>query len=164
MDLFEFALLSSGVLVLLVAGIVLTFAIVVMPGIASMDDRGFLHAFKVMDRVIQNNHPVFMFVWLGSIGLLLLAVGLGLFALNGMERVVLIAVGVLYLFGVMVPTVRINVPLNNELQRRDLDTLSIDELSELRLRFESTWNRWNVIRSIVAIVTGVAILVLLLRV
>ena len=66
MEPIQFVLAVSILLCSLVAGLVLTFAIIVMPGIKSLKDRDFLRAFVVMDRVIQNNHPVFMFVWLGS--------------------------------------------------------------------------------------------------
>lgn len=51
----------------LVAGLMFTFAVVVMPGIRSLKDREFLQAFKEMDRVIQENDPRFVVVWLGSI-------------------------------------------------------------------------------------------------
>ena len=43
-----------------------TFAIIVMPGTKTLGDLGFLKAFKAMDRVIQDNQPVFILVWLGS--------------------------------------------------------------------------------------------------
>ena len=65
MDFLRLGLSVSTLLCALVAGLVLAFAIVVMPGIRHLNDHDYLQAFKVMDRVIQNNHPVFMVVWLG---------------------------------------------------------------------------------------------------
>mgnify|MGYP000408645177 CR=1 FL=1 len=50
------------------AAVVVVFAIVVMPGIATLDDLAFLRAFKAIDRVIQDNQPVFMIVWGGYDG------------------------------------------------------------------------------------------------
>ena len=64
MELMQFAILLSALLCSLVAGLVFTFAVVVMPGIRTLGYLDYLKSFKAMDRVIQNNHPIFMFVWL----------------------------------------------------------------------------------------------------
>ena len=50
-----------------VAGVVFAFAVVVMPGIRTLPDADFLRAFQVIDRVIQDNQPLFLLVWVGSI-------------------------------------------------------------------------------------------------
>ena len=163
MDLFQIALLLSALLCSLVAGIVLTFAIVVMPGIRSMGDRDYLMAFKVMDRVIQNNQPVFMLVWVGSALLLLATTVWGFWRLEGLDRILLVVAGVIYIFGVQVPTGTINVPINNRLQAQDLDTSSETELRALAETYETRWLRWNTIRTIAAIATTVLLLVLLNR-
>ena len=60
----------------LVAGFLFAFAAVVMPGIRSLDDGGFIRAFQVMDRIIQNNQPLFVLVWVGSV-LALVAAAVG---------------------------------------------------------------------------------------
>ena len=163
MDLFQIALLLSALLCSLVAGIVLTFAIVVMPGIRSMGDRDYLMAFKVMDRVIQNNQPVFMLVWVGSALLLLATTVWGFWRLEGLDRILLVVAGVIYIFGVQVPTGTINVPINNRLQAQDLDTSSETELRALAETYETRWLRWNTIRTIAAIASTVLLLVLLNR-
>ena len=164
MSLVELGMLLSILLVTLVAGIVLAFAVVVMPGIRSLNDRDFLQAFKVMDRVIQKNHPVFMLVWLGSIVALMLLTVLGSFQLEGLDRISLIGACVIYTFGVMLPTARINVPLNNELQKHDLQSMSDAELKAFRNKFEPTWNRWNIVRTFAATTTAVILLVVLIRI
>lgn len=38
-----------------------------MPGLSNLNDKDFLRAFQVTDAVIQNNQPLFMFTWIGSI-------------------------------------------------------------------------------------------------
>lgn len=159
MSFIELGLMLSTLFVTLVAGIVLTFAIVVMPGIRSLNDRDFLQAFKAMDREIQRNHPVFMLVWIGSILALAVTSGLGMFILEGINRILLVSACVIYFFGVMLPTARINIPLNNELQKHDLKRMSNTELKQIRFNFESTWNRWNIIRTIIATTTAVVLLV-----
>lgn len=57
--IFQISLGLATLLCSLVAGFLFSFAIVVMPGISDLNDREFLRAFQVMDRVIQNNQPVF---------------------------------------------------------------------------------------------------------
>ena len=67
MELFSVVLMVATLLCALVAGLVLAFAVVVMPGIGSLGDREFLRAFQAMDDMIQDRQPVFMVVWVGSI-------------------------------------------------------------------------------------------------
>jgi hypothetical protein len=49
-----------------------------MPGIKRLDDGGFIRAFQVIDGVIQNDQPVFIFVWVGSVLTLIAAALLGM--------------------------------------------------------------------------------------
>ena len=44
----------------LVTGFIFTYAVVVMPGFAKLDDQDFIRAFQVTDGVTQNNQPLFM--------------------------------------------------------------------------------------------------------
>ena len=163
MELIQVAVLLSTLLCALVAGFVLGFAIVVMPGIRTLGDLDYLRSFKAMDGVIQNNQPVFMLVWLGSALALLASTLLGIWQLAGLDRALLIAACVIYIFGVQVPTVMFNIPLNNRLQSLDLDTVSEPELRAVTELFETRWLRWNSIRTIVATLTTVLLLVLLVR-
>jgi uncharacterized membrane protein len=163
MNLFELAMLLSILLVTLVAGIVLTFAVVVMPGIRPLSDRDFLQSFKAMDRVIQRNHPVLVLVWIGSFLAVVVTFGLGLFVLETIDRIFLVTACSMYTLGVMLPTARINVPLNNELQNSNLTTMSDEEIKQFRFLFESTWNRWNIIRTVLATATAIVLLIVLIR-
>jgi uncharacterized membrane protein len=163
MGLIEFAVLISALLCSLVAGLVFTFAILVMPGTAKLGDRAFLQAFKAIDRVIQNNQPAFILVWLGSAVALLASAVLGIWQLQGLDRILLIAACLIYLLGVQAPTIAINVPLNNQLQSQELGTMNETALAESRARFEPRWLRWNTVRTVLAIVTTVLLLVLLVR-
>ena len=66
MTLFQALLMLATFLCSLVAGFLFAFAVVIMPGIRSLHHGGFIRGFQVIDRVIQNNQPLFMFVWVGS--------------------------------------------------------------------------------------------------
>jgi len=71
-----------------------------MPGIGKLNSREFLHAFQVMDRVIQNNQPVFMLVWIGSVLAIITAAALGIKELDGAGRLLIIVTTLIYLLGV----------------------------------------------------------------
>jgi uncharacterized membrane protein len=163
MGVFETALVISTLLCALVAGFVFAFASVVMPGIQDFDDREYLRTFKAMDLVIQRNQPPFVLVWLGSVLTLLITVLLGFWHLAGMDRLLLMVAGATYLFGVQLPTATINVPLNNWLQKLELDSLGDSEIHEARVRFEDRWIKWNLIRTILAVSTTALLIFLLLR-
>ena len=164
MDVLGMALVVSTLLCCLVAGIVLTFACVAMPGIGRLNDRDFLQAFKAMDRVIQDNQPVFMLVWVGSVVALIATTVLGVMRLDGLGRILIVSATALYLVAVQLPTATVNIPLNNRLQSRELDTLSAAALHEARTDFEPRWVRWNLIRTIVAVLVSTLLILAVLGV
>ncbi|HEY3458410.1 MAG TPA: DUF1772 domain-containing protein [Bryobacteraceae bacterium] len=164
MTFFRAVLLLTTLLCSLTAGLLLTFAIVVMPGIGRLDDRNFLRAFQVIDRVIQNNQPVFMLVWVGSVLALLTVAVLGVWQLRSGNRVLIIIAALVYFLGVQLPTAQVNVPLNNKLQTLDPSAMSARAQKNARDNFERRWNRWNVVRTVCSILTSTLLLFLLNRV
>jgi uncharacterized membrane protein len=163
MNMFELVLLLSVFLCSLTAGLVYTFAVVAMPGIGKLPDRDFLNAFRVMDGVIQENDPRFLIVWGGSVLALIAACVLGFAAVDGVDRLLLIAATLAYLLGVQAPTIAINVPLNNRLQSLAIDDLTAAELQAERDAFEGRWNYWNRFRTIVAGISCLGLLLLCIR-
>ena len=75
MGIFEITLLVATLLCSLVAGLLFAFAVVTMPGLATLGDGEFLRSFQAIDRIIQNNQPVFLLVWMGSAVVLLASAG-----------------------------------------------------------------------------------------
>ncbi|MYM63138.1 DUF1772 domain-containing protein [Pseudomaricurvus sp. HS19] len=163
MGIFHAALITATLLCSLVAGFLFAYAVVVMPGIKSLSDRDFIRAFQVTDRVIQNNQPVFISVWVGSVVAVVAAAFLGGRLLDGVDFLLLVLAAVAYIAGVQLPTIVINVPLNNRLQALDVDALSDADLRLARVQFESRWNNSNVIRTLVACWVSVLLIVLLTR-
>ncbi len=162
MRIFTNMLILATLFVALVAGLVFTFAIVTMPGIKQLNDREFIRAFQVMDGIIQNNQPLFILVWAGSVVALMIATVLGFRQLEGVPQWLLLAVTVIYILGVQVPTISVNVPLNNELQTLDVATMDEAALATARIKFEPRWNQSNVFRTVVAVAVSVLLLVILL--
>ncbi|MGB5551989.1 MAG: anthrone oxygenase family protein [Thermoanaerobaculia bacterium] len=163
MGIFQLALIVATFLCSLVAGFVFAFAVVVMPGIGNLGDGQFLRAFQVMDRVIQNNQPLFMLVWMGSVIALLAAAALGFGQLDGTGRLLIIAAALVYLLGVQLPTVTINVPMNNTVQALEIDRMDETAQEAARQDFESRWNYWNSVRTVLASLVSVLLIILLLR-
>ena len=122
--IFQITLILATFLTSLVAGLLFVFAIVVMPGIGRLNDREFIRAFQVMDGVIQNNQPLFILVWLGSAVALMISVVLGIGQLDGVGLLLIIFAALAYILGVQLPTVTINIPLNNKLQTLDVDAMT----------------------------------------
>ena len=161
MTLIEYALVAAALLCGLVAGFVFCFAVVVIPGIRTLDDREFLRSFKVMDKIIQDTSPLFVLVSLGTALVLLGTTLLAFSHLEGSALLLVVAACAIFLVGVQFPTFIINIPLNNRVQSLDLDSLSEGELHQERRTFEPRWTRWNSIRTVLAtVVTALLLLVL----
>jgi len=162
--MFHAVLVVATFLCALVAGLLFAFAAVVMPGIRRLDDGGFIRAFQAIDRVIQNKQPLFMLVWVGSVLALISATVLGVFALNGADRLLIVVAALLYLLCVQVPTFAINVPLNNQIQKLDPDSMNETTRKRAREAFEPRWNMWNAIRTSGASATSIVLMLLLVSV
>ena len=54
----------------------------------------------------------------------------------------------IYIFGVQLPTIRFNIPLNNDIQNLDIVKLDEAELAIFRTNFETSWNFWNRFRTL----------------
>jgi uncharacterized membrane protein len=145
MEIFYILLILATFLCSLVAGFLFAFAVVVMPGIRSLSDRDFIRAFQVMDSIIQNNQPIFIFVWVGSVLALIAAAALGIGQLGGIDLWLLVVAAFIYLSGVQLPTMVINVPLNNKLQTLNVDTQTEKDLKLAREEFEPRWIKWILI-------------------
>jgi uncharacterized membrane protein len=139
------------------------FATVVMPGIKTLNDREFIRAFQVIDGVIQNNQPLMVAVWMGSVVASVAAAALGFGQLNGTGHLLLISAPLVYILGVQLSTFTINVPLNNRLQALNVDAMDEVALKAARMNFEPRWNRWNLVRTPFAGLASVLFMILLFR-
>ena len=140
----------------LVGGVIFTYSIVVLPGVSNLNNKDFLKAFQVTDAVIQNNQPLFMFTLIGSIVAILTTIAVSLVAVSLSEAWLIILVGAAYLQSVQGITLAIHIPLNNHIQKLNIEELDDKTLADERLKFETKLNLFNIIR------TGIAISVSLL--
>ena len=156
MDFLDISLFFSILLCALAAGFILTYAIIVMPGLSKLDDKEFIKAFQVTDGIIQNNQPIFILIWVGSIISILGTIITSILSLGIVEAWLIIFAGVIYLLGVQGITISIHLPLNKHIQKIDINSTNSQTLSEARKNFEKKWNYFNNIR------TGIAIFVILI--
>ena len=163
MSIFQTALLLSAFLCSLVAGFLFSYAIVVMPGIKNLNDREFIRTFQVTDRIIQNNHPIFMLVWVGSAIALIVSALYGVGRLQGVDFFLLALATLAYILGVQVSTIAIHLPLNKKLQTLDVDAMNETDIKVARNDFEARWNTSNLIRTAIASCVSVLLIILLFR-
>jgi uncharacterized membrane protein len=136
-----FATLLTG----LSAGLCFTWANAVTSGIGRLDDLNYLRAFQHMNRTILN--PLFFVVFFGPVFLSLAST----YAYKSYPAHILwllLAATVFYFFGVALVTVFGNVPLNELLDKTDLQSIDLESAKSLRAKFETKWNNLHLIRTI----------------
>jgi len=159
----DVSLVLSTLTCSLVAGLLFSYAIVVMPGLKRLDHKSFIKAFQVTDRIIQDNHPLFLLVWLGSaVSIIVFAVS-SFGKLGGIDFFMMLLALATYILGVQMPTIIIHLPLNNKLQKVDVDNSNEEELKAVRIEFEPRWNKSNEIRTFMASSTSLILIVLCLK-
>ncbi len=136
-------LLAAALATGLQAGTYYTWASGVMPGLATTDDRTFVHAMQQMNIAIVN--PVFIATFIGAPVLGLLAVA----SSSSSARPWVIA-GAALAVATVVITAAGNIPLNNTLAAAPLDQAlsSAGDLGAVRDAFEASWVRLNIVRAV----------------
>ena len=147
------AILLTG----LMAGIFFTWSNAVKPGIGKLSDIEYLRALQSMNRVILNN--AFKIIFLGAI----IAVALvpvfyfSLYPKNIFWLFVFTLV--IYWIGVFGVTVSGNIPLNEILDKTNLESITSEEIKTLRKSIEVKWNNFNLIRCISSAITFLILIV-----
>ena len=143
--------LTSTLSCALVTGFVFTYAVIVMPGLAKLADKEFIRAFQVTDELIQNNQPIFMIVWVGSVISVIGTLIASFMGPYSVETVLVIIAGFVYLLGVQGLTVLVHLPLNRRIQTVNVEEWDASALREERLLFETRWIRFNWIRTLIGL-------------
>jgi uncharacterized membrane protein len=147
MDFLDISLIFSILSCSLVTGFIFTYAIVVLPGFSKLDYKEYIRAFQVTEEVIQNNQPLFMLTWIGSILSVLGAILASILSPDLGETWFIVLIGVVYLVGVQGITITIHLPINNHIKDLNLDELDNQTLMKERLKLETKWNYFNNIRT-----------------
>ena len=161
MDMLDISLIFSITLCSLVSGFIFTYAIVVMPGLSNLNDKEFIRAFQVTDAVIQNNQPIFMLTWIGSIVSLLSTILTSIVSFGLSDTWLVVLFSVVYLLGVQGITIAIHIPLNNQIQKVLIEELNNEAITDERVKFERKWNFFNNIRTSISISVTLLLLIIL---
>ena len=130
----------------LMAGLFFAWSISVTPGLARLNDRGYIQAFQEMNRAIQN--PFFLLIFMG-LSILLPFLCFQMYPpVGNIQFWYVLGAAVLYLLGVIAVTFMGNVPLNNELDALKVESMTPEQMASFRKGFEKKWDRLNVIRAI----------------
>lgn len=126
------------------AGLFYSWSCSVMLGFARLPDREFVSAMQLTNRTIQN--PIFFAAFFGAP--IFLIISTVLHSNQSTRFTLLLAATVIYLIGTFGVTVFGNVPLNNTLDRFNLESATAEEIALQRANFEKRWNNLNTIRTV----------------
>jgi uncharacterized membrane protein len=144
---------SAGVTIALIglmAGVFFAFSVSVMLGLDAIEPGNAIRAMQSINRKIQNSVFLATFVLAPIAGAVTggLLLGLG----ETWAAVIMFLAAVAYVLGSLVPTGRINVPLNSAL---DAATVPADpnEAARLWSDYSTRWTRWNTLRAVICTIS-----------
>lgn len=137
-------LVAAATATALMAGLFYAFSCAVNLGLARLSNAEYVSAMQSINRAIQN--PIFFAAFFGAPILLLLITFLH-YGQSTRFWFLLVATAI-YLIGVFGVTIFGNVPLNNALDRFNLELASEEETALQRANFEGRWNSLNTIRTV----------------
>lgn len=143
----------------LMAGLFYAWSCSVMLGFARLPDREFISAMQATNRAIQN--PVFFAAFFGAPIFLMIST---ILHYNQSSRFwFLLAATIIYLVGTFGVTIFGNVPMNNMLDRFNLESAGVEETALERANFESRWNNLNTIRTVSSTLAVILVVIACLR-
>ena len=102
-----------------------------------------------------------MLTWIGSIVSVLSLILISITYVGLSETWLIVLVALIYLLGVQGITIFIHLPLNNQIQKLNLEKLKDENLRVERLNFENKWNFFNNIRTSIAFLISLTLLIFL---
>ncbi|HZJ05422.1 MAG TPA: anthrone oxygenase family protein [Nocardioidaceae bacterium] len=140
----DVVLASATITMGLNAGLFYAFSVSVMLGLRRVDDRAFVHVMQQINVAILNGWFAIIFVGPGMLTILAAALQL----VTGNRSALLWTVAGLVCYTAMIAiTLRVNVPLNNQLAGEG-EPDQVADLRAVRERFEGRWVRWNIARTV----------------
>ncbi|NBE82410.1 anthrone oxygenase family protein [Micromonospora rubida] len=134
----------------LIAGVYYAFSVSVMPGLNATDTGTAIRAMTSINQKIQN--PLFFVTFFGPIlaatitGVLLLILG------HRPAALLFFLAGAVYLVGAFIPTVALNVPMNETLDAAGVPT-DPAEATRIWADYASRWTWWNTVRAGASVVS-----------
>jgi uncharacterized membrane protein len=140
------------------AGIFFTWTNAVTPGIGKLKDIEYLCALQSMNRVILN--PAFYMIFICPIVTVPLATVFNYNTEPSFIFWLLLVTSIIYSLGVFFITILGNIPLNELLDKNNLDKFSLEDAGNLRNEIEKKWNNYNFIRTITSSISLILLIII----
>ncbi|MEZ5018284.1 MAG: DUF1772 domain-containing protein [Flavipsychrobacter sp.] len=151
MELFKNISLYTAVLLTgLSAGLFYAWQVSVIPGTKLISDKNYLDTMQSINRAIQN--PAFALIFFGSFLLLLAATYTQYQEGSKSAFIIITAAMVCYLVGTIGITMLGNVPMNEALDKIDLNNMTQNALHQTRTTYEHKWNQLHLARTVFSVV------------
>ena len=140
----------------LIAGLFYAYSCSVNIGLGKLSDGQYLTAMQSISSSILN--PLFFTSFIGSLILLPLCTVLHYQRLGSPVFMLLLIASIVYIAGSFAVTIFGNVPLNEMLEKFELNSTSTEALAAQRAKFEVPWNRLHTIRTIASVISLVLVI------
>jgi uncharacterized membrane protein len=140
----------------LIAGLFYAYSCSINAGLGQLSDSNYILAMQSINRVIQN--PLFFISFMGTLILLPISTYLhyGQPSLN--RFYLLLFATIIYAVGVIGVTALGNIPLNNMLDKFNVQSIDNEAIINVRLSFEKAWNGFHSVRTIAAVIALVLVI------
>lgn len=160
LSLNNIVLLLAALATALMAGLFYNWTSAITVGLHRLPDKEYIAAIQSINRAIQN--PLFFLSFFGAAILLPFCCYLHYQHPVTTKFYILLTAAIFYLAGVMAVTILGNIPLNNMLDKFNLQNASLDDAAKIRLLFETRWNNFNTVRTICSVISLLFILIVCL--
>ena len=157
MTLENMLLVLGGTLSGLMAGLFYAFDVAIVPALRSLKGMQHIAAMQAINLKIKN--PVFFLSFLGPTLLLPIVAYLHR---DTAQFPLLVAAALLHIFGANGVTIAGNIPLNDQLDKVDANSLSESEADRIRTEFQGTGSRWvrfHVVRTLTSTAATALVLI-----
>ena len=136
----------------LIAGLFYAWSCSVNPGLHRLADVEYIRAMQQLNRAIIN--PVFMASFMGTLIMMPICTFV-VYKHTGTSITfwLILAAALLYIIGSFGVTMGGNVPLNDALDKFDVQSATMQEIRAFRIQFEMPWNRLHTVRTIANILS-----------
>lgn len=150
-------LIAAATATSLMAGLFYAWSCSVTPGFQRLTDASYITVMQSCNRAIQN--PVFFAGFFGALVLLPLCTFLNYSQPLTPRFWLLLAASVCYIAGTFGVTVVGNVPMNELLDKFDLQSATPEAISTMRAQFEGRWNNLNMIRTLSSVLAVILVII-----
>lgn len=141
----------------LIAGLFYAYSCSVNIGLAKLNDTEYLKAMQSINRAILN--PLFFSSFMGTLLLLPLCTYFHYETLTNKRFLLLLSATLIYAIGTFGVTMLGNVPLNEALDKFNISTATLTEITQQRTKFEKPWNNFHTIRTIASVIALILVII-----